>query len=102
MNAEAKRYVRIRLPPEIKPVCILELLFVAVGRHECCEHQFSTRNRDPGNSRVLPSEAFCGGFERPRVAQQFLDCRFDYVGSFLSLSSWSGFSSNVSVPLPRR
>jgi hypothetical protein len=38
MNAEAKRYVGIRFPSKVKPIRLLELLLVTVGRSEHSEN----------------------------------------------------------------
>ena len=44
MHSLTKCHVRIRFPPEVEPVRMLELLLVAVGRGEDSEDQLTTRN----------------------------------------------------------
>jgi hypothetical protein len=61
MHSLTKCYVRIRFPPEVEPVRMLELLLVAVGRSEDSEDQLTTRRCPPeGTVRSLFRAGHCG------------------------------------------
>ena len=68
MTSLTKCYVRIRFPPEVEPVRMLELLLVTVGRSEDSEDQLTTRNLKPRNTSVFPRIPFGCCFERATVA----------------------------------
>jgi hypothetical protein len=82
MTSLTKCYVRIRFPPEVEPVRMLELLLVAVGRGEDSEDQLTTRNLYPRYAGVLPRVPFGRRFERALWRSN------SSIADLISVGSW--------------